>query len=254
VKKLQLAMERRRWLPQDFGSRYVFLNQPAFTVSYHAKGREPVRIRAIIGKVTSQTYFFTDKIEAVEYNPYWNLPRSIIVNEMVPKLYRDPSYLDRLGYEVITASGRKISSSSVDWGDVANNSRSINVRQPPGKRNALGQLKIEFPNKHAIYMHDTPQKKLFDRPVRAFSHGCVRLERPRVLAAALLETTPDHVDSRIAAGANANEAVGAIPVYLSYFTAWPDEKGQVQYYADVYDRDSHLALAIKRTEAVRKAN
>jgi murein L,D-transpeptidase YcbB/YkuD len=103
-------------------------------------------------------------------------------------------------------------------------------------------------------MHDTPQKKLFDNPMRAFSHGCVRLERPRALAAALLKTTPDHIDSRIAAGASVNEAVGEIPVYLSYFTAWPNEKGQVQYYADVYDRDSHLALAIKRTELVRKAN
>ena len=254
VKKLELALERLRWLPQDFGSRYVFLNQPAFTVVYHAAGREPVRMRAIIGEASSQTYFFADKIEAVEYNPYWNVPRSIIVNEMIPKLYRDPSYLDRLGYEVIASSGRKVSSSAVDWSAVAENKRSINVRQAPGKQNALGQLKIEFPNKHAIYMHDTPDKELFKQPVRTFSHGCVRLERPRILAAALLKTTPDHIDSRIADGANDSEPVGEIPVYIAYFTAWPNEKGKVEYYADVYDRDAHLASAVVRTEAARAAS
>jgi murein L,D-transpeptidase YcbB/YkuD len=254
VKKLELALERLRWLPVELGSRHVFLNQPAFRVAYYAGGRETVAMRAIIGKASNQTYFFADKIEAVEYNPYWNVPRSIIVNEMIPKLYRDPSYLDRLGYEVIASSGRKVSSSSVDWSAVAENKRSINVRQAPGKQNALGQLKIEFPNKHAIYMHDTPDKELFKQPVRTFSHGCVRLERPRILAAALLKTTPDHIDSRIADGANDSEPVGEIPVYIAYFTAWPNERGKVEYYADVYDRDAHLASAVVRTEAARAAS
>jgi murein L,D-transpeptidase YcbB/YkuD len=159
-----------------------------------------------------------------------------------------------LGYDVIASSGRKVPSSSVDWSAVAENKRSINVRQAPGKQNALGQLKIEFPNKHAIYMHDTPDKELFKQPFRTFSHGCVRLEHPRILAAALLNTTTDHIDSRIADGSNDTEPVGKIPVYMAYFTAWPNEKGKVGYYADVYDRDAHLTSAVVRTEAARAAS
>jgi murein L,D-transpeptidase YcbB/YkuD len=252
IRKLQLALERLRWLPREFGDRYLLLNQPAFEVTYVDRDRDPLSMRVIIGKKSSQTYVFADKVEAVEYNPYWGVPRSIIVNEMLPKLYRDPSYLDRMGYEVTTQSGRQVASRSVDWELVAYDRLSVNVRQPPGSGNALGRLKIEFPNKHAIYMHDTPDRHLFSKRSRMFSHGCVRLEHPREMAAALLGKSTDHIGSRIDTGRNATERVSAhIPVYLAYFTAWPDAAGDVRYYDDVYDRDEYLSQALTKTAEAR---
>src|SRR3546814_9470773 len=129
-----------------------------------------------------QTYFFQDEIETVEFNPYWGVPQSIIINEMLPKLRADPSYLDRMGYQV-EVKGRQVSSASVNW---YGSTQSISVRQPPSSDNALGELKILFPNAHAIYMHDTPSKSFFKRDTRALSHGCVRLAEPRKMAAAVL--------------------------------------------------------------------
>jgi murein L,D-transpeptidase YcbB/YkuD len=252
--KLRMALEQLRWLPRQLGTRYVFLNQPAFEVSYFNGAAAPLTMRAIIGKRDAQTYFFTDRIKEITYNPYWNVPRSIVINEMLPKLWRNASYLDRLGYEVSNSRGREVASSAVDWAAVATQQIAIDVRQPPGPGNALGRLKIDFPNKHAIYLHDTNQKHLFAREQRALSHGCVRLEHPRELAAALLGTRVADVDRKIATGENQTERVsGDIPVYLAYFTAWPDAQGNVRYYKDVYDRDAHLAQAIAKTREVRNA-
>jgi len=250
--KLRFALEQLRWLPGELGTRYVFLNQPAFEVSYFNGAGAPLTMRAIVGKPNAQTYFFTDRIKEITYNPYWNVPRSIVINEMLPKLWRDPSYLDRLGYELSNSRGREVASNSVDWAAVATQQTSIDVRQPPGRGNALGRLKIDFPNKHAIYMHDTNQKHLFAREQRALSHGCVRLERPNEMAAALLGTRLVDVERKIATGDTRTERVpGDIPVYLAYFTAWPDAEGNVRYYKDVYNRDTHLAQALAKTREAR---
>jgi murein L,D-transpeptidase YcbB/YkuD len=252
--KVRLALEQLRWLPRELGTRYVFLNQPAFEVSYINGAGTPLTMRAIIGKRNAQTYFFIDRIKEITFNPYWNVPRSIVINEMLPKLWRNPSYLDRLGYEVSNSRGREVASSAVDWAAVATQQIGINVRQPPGRGNALGRLKIDFPNKHAIYMHDTNQKQLFAREQRALSHGCVRLEHPNEMAAALLGTRVADVERKIATGDTRTERVsGDIPVYLAYFTAWPDAHGNVRYYKDIYDRDAHLARAMAKTSEARNA-
>jgi murein L,D-transpeptidase YcbB/YkuD len=121
------------------------------------------------------------------------------------------------------------------------------VRQTPSEANALGELKILFPNDHAIYMHDTPQKELFNRDARAFSHGCVRLQQPREMAAAVLGTTVDHVARKLAQGHSTEKVKRRIPVYVSYFTAWPNAEGTVEYFADVYDRDTRMGVAMKKT-------
>ena len=252
IRKIELAMERRRWLPRNLGSRHVFINQAAFRATYIEAGAAPFSMRVVVGTKANQTSFFHDQIETVEYNPYWGVPRSIIVNEMVPKLYGDPSYLDRLGYEVTTVSGRRVSSSSVDWYGVATKQVSINVRQPPGSGNALGRLKILFPNKHAIYMHDTPHKSLFDKDMRAFSHGCIRLHDPRGMAAKVLGTSVDYIDRRIAEGHNDSDDVPRkIPVYVTYFTAWPTDEGTIGFHDDVYGRDAYLTKALEATDRAR---
>lgn len=253
MRKVRLAMERMRWMNHDLGERHVMINTPAYSVTYSEKGRPDLTMRAVVGTKANQTYFFQDRIERVEFNPYWGVPRSIIVNEMLPKLRQDPAYLDRQGYEVTTRSGARIPSSSVNWYSVGSDV-SYNVRQPPGPGNALGELKIMFPNSHAIYMHDTPARDLFSRDSRAYSHGCVRLEDPRAMAAAVMGVRREAVDEHVASGRNHSVSVDAdIPVYVAYFTAWPDESGTVNYYRDVYDRDMYLERAIAATEAVRHA-
>ncbi|MQY45511.1 L,D-transpeptidase family protein [Rhizobiales bacterium RZME27] len=248
VEKLIVAMEQLRWLPSDLGDRHVMINQPAFRVTYHEQGVEQFSMRTVVGSKAHQTFFFQDKIKTVEFNPSWGVPQSIIINEMVPKLRNDPSYLDRQGYEV-AVNGRTVSSSSVDW---YGSTRNISVRQPPSSDNALGDLKILFPNAHAIYMHDTPAKSFFKRDMRALSHGCVRLAEPRKMAAALLSISEKEVDARIAGGRNVPTSVTAdIPVYIAYFTAWPNKDGKVEYFGDVYDRDVATMKALAATAKAR---
>jgi L,D-transpeptidase YcbB len=250
IEKVVVAMEQARWLPDDLGQRYVFINQPAYRVYYHEHGAEQFSMRVVIGSKAHQTFFFQDQIQTVEFNPYWGVPQSIIVNEMLPHLRRDPSYLDRMGYEV-AVNGRAVASSSVNW---YGSTQSISVRQPPSSDNALGDLKILFPNAHAIYMHDTPSKSFFQRDMRALSHGCVRLAEPRKMAAAVLGTTEQDVDARIAAGKNVAAKVTAdIPVYVSYFTAWPNKDGQIEYFEDVYGRDAAVEKAFETTTKARSA-
>ncbi|MEM7302227.1 MAG: L,D-transpeptidase family protein [Pseudomonadota bacterium] len=246
------AMERLRWHPSDFGNRYVMINQPAYRASYYSGGTEKLSMRVVIGKRSNQTNFFHDEIETVVYNPYWGVPRSILVNEMLPKLRKDPSYFDRKGYELTTVRGKQISSSSVDWYSVGSNF-GYNVRQYPGKSNALGELKILFPNRHNIYMHDTPARSLFSRDRRAYSHGCVRLHKPREMAAAVLGTDLSYIRSRLAKGHNKQKLKTKMPVYIAYFTAWPDKDGKVQYFNDVYGRDKHLKKAMDKTAKARAA-
>jgi len=249
MEKVLVALEQLRWLPSQFGSPRVWINQPAFTASY-IEGETPVlSMRAVVGKTTNQTSFFYDEIEQVDYNPYWGVPQSIIVNEMLPRLRSDPGYLDRSGYEVFDSKGKRVPSSAVDWGAYGSKVP-FAVRQAPSEANALGELKILFPNKHAIYMHDTPQKQFFDRDMRALSHGCIRLQDPRGMAAAVLGTNREHIVSKLGQG-HSMEKTPKVPVYVSYFTAWPTENGTVEYFSDVYGRDAKLQAALDSTEAVR---
>lgn len=250
IEKVILALEEMRWLPSDLGDPRVFINQPAFTASYIEGNEEKLKMRVIIGRPANQTSFFYDEIQQVDYNPYWGVPQSIIVNEMLPRLRTDPGYLDRSGYEVLDSKGKRIPSSSINWGQYGGKVP-FSIRQIPSEANALGELKILFPNKHAIYMHDTPQKALFSRDSRAFSHGCIRLKDPRGMAAAVLGTNLDHIVKKLKAGHSSERVSRKIPVYVAYFTAWPEMNGTVEYFNDVYDRDSHLKLAIDKVEAAR---
>jgi len=250
VEKVKVALEELRWMPSDLGSPRVFINQPAFTASYIDNGEEKLKTRAVIGRVTNQTAFFYNQIKQVDFHPYWGVPQSIIVNEMLPRLRSDPGYLDRAGYEVTDTRGKRIPSSAVDWGAYGANIP-FSVRQQPSEANALGELKILFPNKHAIYMHDTPQKSFFARDMRALSHGCVRLQDPRGMAAAVLGTSVDDIAEKLKHGHSTENVTRVIPVYVAYFTAWPDTSGKVEYFDDVYDRDTKLMQALDATEAVR---
>ncbi|MEO3387406.1 L,D-transpeptidase family protein [Mesorhizobium sp. CAU 1741] len=250
IEKVEIAMERLRWLPSDLTDRYVFINTPAFEATYIEDGAEKLSMRTVVGGQGTQTYFFQDEIEYVEFHPYWGVPRSILVNKYLPKLYSDPSYLDRNGFEVVNSRGQTVSSSSVNWGQYGANIP-FDVRQKPGGGNALGEMKIMFPNRHAIYMHDTPDKHLFDRENRALSNGCVRLADPRAMAAAVLGWDRSDIVARLEQPHSRENLSKKMPVYVSYFTAWPTQAGEVEYYNDTYGRDAKMRAAIDKVDAVR---
>lgn len=246
------SMERLRWLPHDFGKRYVLVNQAAFRAQYVENDVIKLDMKAVVGSPRKQTYFFYDKIRLVTFNPSWGVPSSIVVNEMLPRIMQDTNYLQRNNYQLYDSSGKLVSASSIDWQQVASRKRRISIRQTPGKNNALGELKILFPNKHDIYLHDTPNKAAFSRDIRALSHGCVRLEYPREMAAAVLGKSVKELAPYFSKGERSLPLSQHVPVYLAYFTAWPDLKtGQINYYDDIYNRDELMVSANEKTDAVR---
>ncbi|WP_457300819.1 L,D-transpeptidase family protein [Phyllobacterium sp. P5_D12] len=252
--RILYSMERLRWLPHDFGKRYVFINQPAYRAQYFDDNTEKLAMNIVVGSPTNQTYFFDDTIETVVFNPSWGVPRSIILNEMMPKILSNPSYLENSGYEVYDKSGRVVPSSSINWYQVASNGGGVGIRQKPSLDNALGELKILFPNSHDIYMHDTPAKSYFKRDMRALSHGCIRLERPRDMAAAVLGVPVEDLKQYFGKNERSVKVKDQLPVYVSYFTAWPDATtGEIKYYDDVYERDAYLEKAFVKTRAMRQA-
>jgi len=219
---IRANMERWRWMPRDLGSRHIIVNVPAFTAALVEDGRVLARHRAVVGARRTPTPQLTTRAVAVTLNPWWNVPQSI-VREMSGRLG---------GYDVRrTDAGTLI------------------VRQPPGPRNALGRVKIEMPNQHAIYLHDTPAQALFSRPVRAFSHGCIRTQGIRDFAALLLAPTGQwsrsEIDQAIATGDNQSVSLAQpVPVYIAYFTAAATTDGNVVTYADIYGRDAPVRQAL----------
>jgi murein L,D-transpeptidase YcbB/YkuD len=248
--KLITNMERIRWLPKNMGRRHVFVNQASFTVNVMENGKSAWKSKVIVGKPNTQTSMFSDEMETVVFNPTWGMPQSILLNEYLPKLRYDPSYLDRKGFQVVNAQGRRVSSSDIDWYYVGKGS-GIGVVQPAGGANALGEIKFLFPNSHSIYMHDTPNRELFAEAQRSFSHGCVRVENPKEFAQVLLRWDAAAVEKKVEAGKTLSVKVpDPIKVHLTYFTAWPDDSGKMQYFSDIYGRDEALGRAFKSTAEV----
>lgn len=264
--RLVFNMERLRWLPKNLGARYVFVNQPAYEVNVMDHGTVAWNSRVIIGKPMNQTYSFYDQIETVVFNPSWGVPASIIINEYGPKSRKDPSYLDRNGFKIKDSNGDQISSRDIDWWGIGQAPK-FGVQQPPGSDNALGELKFLFPNSHDIYMHDTPTKNLFTDSTRAYSHGCVRVQNPREFASVLLNMSQEDVAKNLGPKAQKSKKADPteafvdshsvnlaqkVPVYLTYFTAWTDQSGKIQYYNDIYGRDAAMEKALAYDPLAKK--
>jgi murein L,D-transpeptidase YcbB/YkuD len=252
VDKLLDNMERIRWLPRDLGPRYVLVNQAAFEARVIKDGKPEWTTRVIVGKPDTQTAVFNDEMEMVVFNPSWGVPQSIIVNEYLPKLRRDPGYLDKMGFKVVNQDGKVVSSRAVRWGSYGAKVP-YGVQQPPGEKNALGELKFLFPNSHDIYMHDTPSRDLFARDMRAFSHGCVRVQNPREFASVVLGMTPEEVAAKVESEDSETVRLKEkLPVYLTYFTAWPDDTGKMVYFTDIYGRDKPIENARSSTMVAQR--
>ena len=245
--KLLVNMERWRWMPKDLGAYHVYNNIPEQLTRTMLNGKVIHEERIVVGKYKNQTPIFSDQIEHLVFAPFWNVPDSIKINEILPKLYSSTRTLDRQGLEV-KYRGRQIDPRTVNWGAV--DIRRYHFYQPPGARNALGRVKFMFPNKHHVYMHDTPSKSLFNRNVRAFSHGCVRVRDPLAFAQLLLSRDQGMSKKRVKAlfWGSRNTTVklkNPVPVHLTYFTAEVDEDGEILTHRDVYRHDKRIMAALK---------
>ncbi len=248
VNQLIVNLERWRWLPRKLGRSHVLVNQAGFELFMVADGKTVDRRRVIVGKPFHQSPMFSDEIVYAEFNPTWTVPASIATKEMLPKILNNPNYLDAKGYELYRGWGAKakpISPYGVDWSAVSKRKFPFRIVQPPGPKNALGQVKFIFPNKFSVYLHDTPSRQLFARSGRAFSHGCIRVEKPLEFARKMFaqqgglkpSKVDPIVDSRKQTRVNLKRK---LPVHLAYFTAWIDE-GVPLFFDDVYKRDRLVA-------------
>ncbi len=234
-------MERWRWEPETFGDFHVEVNIPEFTVWIMKDGAPVHTTRVVVGTPKNQTPVFSDEIQNIVVNPYWNVPPSIAAGEIKPHLIANPYYLDGQNMELL-AGGKVINAAAIDW--TTTNINNYSVRQKPGPGNALGKIKFLFPNEHNVYLHDTPSKSLFSRAFRAYSHGCVRVQNPLDFAGALVDTNPELSQASLEGLFGPKEKwvtlKNKIPVHLMYFTLRVDADGTIRSYGDVYGHNKKL--------------
>jgi murein L,D-transpeptidase YcbB/YkuD len=240
-----VALERERWMTHDRTARHVWVNLPDFKAKIIAQGRTLFETRVVIGKNVpdQRSPEFSDEMEHMVINPSWGVPRSIIVKEYLPLLRQNPNAVGHL--QIIDGRGRVVPRSAVDF----SGSFPYGMRQPPSDDNALGLVKFMFPNPHNIYLHDTPSKSLFEKEIRAYSHGCIRVADPFDLAHELLSWQTDNAEAEFEAALDSGEETTVklkqtLPVHLVYFTAYPDAKGRIGYRRDIYGRDAALFDAL----------
>ena len=243
IRQLEINLERLRWLPESLGETHILVNVPTFHLEAVEDGRTALEMRIVAGKRGSPTPIFSDAMETLVFSPYWNVPASILRNEIVPALMDDPAHLSRQNMEVVK------NGAPVDPYYLLSGDPSVRVRQRPGAGNALGHVKFLFPNRYDVYLHDTPADSLFERAARNFSHGCVRVERPTELARWVLrgrpEWPPEAIEAAMHSGREKHVRLEKpIPVHIVYFTAWADASGTVQYVDDVYGHDERHAQLI----------
>lgn len=242
-------MERWRWMPRDLGRFYVWVDVPGFMVHIYKDGALFFSTRIVVGKPENKTPIFSDNIQHVIVNPFWNVPVSITAKEMLPTIQRDPTSLTRSNYEVLANVGGRyqiVDPRQIDW--TTANLKQIQIRQRPGEGNALGNIKFMFPNKYAVYLHDTPSKALFQRTSRAFSHGCMRVMDPFAFADALLsedkELTSAKIKKLVGGPEQQMNMSKHVPVHITYFTARVDDSGRLEFVDDVYGHSAKVRKAL----------
>lgn len=239
-------MERWRWMPRELGQFHVIANVPEYRLWVMRDGQATFTTRTVVGQNRHRTAIFSDEMEYMAVNPYWNVPSSIARNEILPRLLEDPGYIHRGNYEVIY-NGNSVDPFAINWHAAAQQGMP-RIRQRPGSRNALGEIKFMFPNQHSIYFHDTPSRSLFSRDQRAFSHGCVRVLDPWAFAEALLTNEPnwDIARARSLQGSQERSLIldEHIPVHITYFTARIAEDGHLIMARDIYGHHGRVMAAL----------
>ena len=249
INSIIVAMERLRWMPEDLGEQYLIVNIAGFELRRMNAGVIEERMAVVVGKPYHRTPVFSDRIRYIEINPYWNVPPGILSKEELPKLRRNPAGLAARGFELVQGD-RVVDPRSIDWSHYGSGRFPFSLRQRPGANNALGRVKFMFPNPHNVYLHDTPARNLFERDVRAFSHGCIRLARPLDLADQVLRVggvtgwDRNRIDRTVASAqrtvVNLEEP---LPVHITYLTAWVDDSVP-SFRPDIYGHDAKLLAAL----------
>ncbi len=254
ARQIELNMERMRWVSKRLGERYIVVNIADFALKVIERGNAVLSMKVIVGKPYWHTPVFSEKMTHLILNPYWNVPANIARKEIIPKIRRDGEYLKKENMKILSGWGQKpreIDPGSVDWYAAGTSAFKYRFRQEPGPRNPLGRVKFMFPNPFDVYLHDTPGKRLFERDVRSFSHGCIRMEKPLELAEYVLkhdpQWTPEKISAEIAKGSEREIRLpDPMDVYILYLTAWVDGDGLLNFRDDVYGRDAKLDAELKK--------
>jgi murein L,D-transpeptidase YcbB/YkuD len=247
---IRVNMERCRWIDNDLPQEFLLVNIADYHL-YIFKNREiDYQCRVVVGKEFHETPVFTSDITYIVFNPTWTVPYSIASKEILPKLKKDPNYLQNRNMTLLRGQ-QVVNPSTVDFGQYSQRNFPFTIRQEPGPNNALGLVKFMFPNKYAVYLHDTPSKSYFERSERAFSHGCVRVKDPLILAEQLLgdrgydsDKIASVIKSKKLQNVNLSEPM---PVMLMYWTCYENEEdGRINFYRDVYGRDKKLLSELNK--------
>lgn len=246
IEQVRLNMDRWRWLPDDPGARYILVNLARFRLDVIENGVSVMSQKVIVGKPYLSTPAFSDRMTYLVFNPYWEIPPNLGRRSVVPKQLENPDYFIEQDIQVLTGweEARQIPLEQADLAAHMRRERNYRLRQAPGPNNALGKVKFMFPNPFNVYLHDTPDRELFERDVRSFSSGCVRVERPLELAQYILRAqgwSPKQVEQKFESAADYTVALDQpLPVYLGYWTAWVDDDGRLVFAEDIYNRDEQI--------------
>lgn len=251
IEKLKVNLERLRWLSDEEKEYVVDVNIAAFRLNVLHKGKRIHQTRVMTGKVYHKTPIFTKRMEYIDFNPTWTVPYSIATRELLPRLKKEGAgYLSARNMVLLNQKGKVLDASAIDYSSLSSRNFPYIIRQEPGSKNALGEVKFMFPNKYSVYLHDTQSKSLFSRSSRAFSHGCIRVEHPLDLAAVLLKDKKKwnrkKIDEVIASRTLTRVKLKKnIQVMILYYTAGLDADGTFYYLPDVYKRDAKLLAALE---------
>jgi murein L,D-transpeptidase YcbB/YkuD len=257
IDQLRVNLERARWVLHDVPSSFVLVDVAGFEVIVLRDGEPIWQSRVQVGKPYRRTPIFRATITYLVLNPTWTVPSGILSNDILPAVRRNPAYLAEKNLRVIDHQGREVDPRGIDWGRESEKHFPYLLRQDPGPNNALGRVKFVFPNKHDVYLHDTPSKELFERDVRAFSSGCIRVERPVELAELLLNDPGNWSREKIQAAMDGKQTrtvklESPVPVLLYYWTAQGQPDGNAQFKADIYGRDDAVLKAVDGEFKFRK--
>jgi murein L,D-transpeptidase YcbB/YkuD len=248
VQQLEVNLERARWVLDDLSERFVLVNIAGFRVYYVQDRQIAWESRVQVGRTYRKTPVFRDEMKYLVFNPTWTVPYSIATRDLLPQIKEDPGFFESRGFDLRNPQGQPVEPTSVDWLQVASGRFPYTLVQRPGPANALGRVKFMFPNEHAVYLHDTPSKYLFDRADRTFSSGCIRVENPFELAEILLgrdgwtqEKFRQVLDTEKERTIFLSEP---IPVLVLYWTAQASPDGTVSFFRDVYERDPAIIKAL----------
>ena len=250
IDQIRVNLERTRSLFDGQGDDYVLVNIAGFSVSVVRDGQTVWTTSVVVGDTENKTPIFRSTLKYVVFNPTWTVPRSIASEEMLPEIKQDPGFFDKGDYQLLDREGNIVEPSSVDWSTVHVGNFRYTLVQQPGCSNALGQIKFVFPNEFSVFMHDTPEKWLFAKAKRAFSHGCIRVNEPFDLAEVLLGRdgwTRERIESQIESEETKTVFLSEpLPILLVYWTAEVDDLGVVHFYDDIYERDAADFEALDR--------